>query len=203
MHGSFEFIKKTVLVVFQDKISLFVGEKGRKDNSAGDLVLRVDSLSEFRDDVPVFFNLQLLVLFELAIGVKPGFFGGSETPLLSVFDHVRGNFVLELIAFLMYFDQLVVRKLPLVEIKGLAFVVLDHLDAIDLDAGREILLFLGLEIGIELFLQRRTLKTSRHVLDYDAEIRDPQSLLESVLDSADLPFDPDEEEEPDDQHGYS
>jgi hypothetical protein len=203
LDGSFEFIEKTVLVVFQDKISLFVGEKGHKDNSAGDLMLRVDSLSEFRDDVPVFFNLLLLVLFELVVGVIPGFFGGSETPLLSVLDHVRGNFVLELIALLMYFDQLVVRKLPLVEIKGLAFVVLDHLNVIDLDAGREILLFLGLEIGIELFLQRRTLETSRHVLDYDAEIRDPQSLLESVLDSADLPFDPDEEEEPDDQHGYS
>jgi hypothetical protein len=203
LHGSFEFIEKTVLVVFQDKISLFVGEKGHKDNSAGDLVLRVDSLSEFRDDVPVFFNLRLLVLFELVVGVIPGFFGGSVMSLLSVLDHVRGNFVLELIALLMYFDQLVVRKLPLVEIKGLAFVVLDHLNVIDLDAGREILLFLGLEIGIELFLQRRTLETSRHVLDYDAEIRDPQSLLESVLDSADLPFDPDEEEEPDDQHGYS
>lgn len=67
----------------------------------------------------------------------------------------------------------------------------------------KVLLLFDFEVAIQLLFEFLPAKVSRHVLYYDAIVRNIQPLLPPLLDPAHFPFYPNEQDHPDDQHSQS
>ena len=111
--------------------------------------------------------------------------------MLSVLDDVRGDIVPDWIALAVYFHELRVWELTLIEVERFALVVFYYFDLVDLDGLLEVLLLLDFEVGVELSLQFPWVEVSGHVLNYDAVVRHVEPSLPTLFDPSDFALEPD------------